>query len=478
VGPSDVFVDYISAVLPSLGETSVRLASLAAVPLLPRGLVLGGDDDAAAIAVKGSARMAALLKRAVRHVSGRERLRDLEIERWGHTLHVSVQDQLRLRSRVGRSPRSHNAGHTAYQGALVEAVWRAWEKRPNAARPEPGDREDFGRWVKHEPRFVRAVTAAWPPLQPTDVIAALRTGAVPVGKVANGLYDGAEQSVLSRSWPGEVLSAADVAVLDELDALLGPLPEPEPDPDDAWDELAELEALAAQHGVTTFADRNRTARLSLDDDHRTYAHVVVDEAQDVTPMQWRMLGRRARGATWTIVGDWAQSAWPDVEEIRSSLDEVMGKARVRTTTLSTNYRTSTEIADLAARVLRRIDPAAVAPAAVRTTGAVPTWTVAADAVAAAPAEIDALLDAVSGTVGVVVPRALRTLVRHPDPRVSVVDPWQVKGLEYDGCLVVAPELVVTEALTEKAGLRTLYVALTRATQRLSVVSTHAEAWLD
>jgi DNA helicase IV len=80
-------------------------------------------------------------------------------------------------------------------------------------------------------------------------------------------------------------------------------------------------------------------------------------------------------------------------------------------------------------------------------------------------------------VGVVVPRSLRTRLRHDDPRVAVVDPWQVKGLEYDGCLVLAPELLVAEALTEVAGLRTLYVALTRATQRLAVVSTQPREWL-
>jgi DNA helicase IV len=274
-----------------------------------------------------------------------------------------------------------------------------------------------------------------------------------------------------------VLSPADVAVVDELEALLGPAPEPEPDPDDTWDELAELEALAAEHGVTTFADRNRAARQVLDDDHRSYAHVVVDEAQDVSPMQWRMLGRRARGATWTVVGDWAQSAWPDVEEVRSSLEAALGTSRVRTAALSTNYRTSTEIAQLAARVLRRIDPEAVPPAAVRSTGAEPTWVVAQDTLDAAPAVVGELLAAVGGSVGVVVPRSLRTRLRHDDPRVAVVDPWQVKGLEYDGCLVLAPELLVAEALTEVAGLRTLYVALTRATQRLAVVSTQPREWL-
>jgi hypothetical protein len=478
VGPSDVFVDYISAVLPSLGETSVRLASLGGVPVLPRDLVLGGDDDAAAVSVKGSARMATLLKHSVRHLAGRERLREIELERWGHTFLVSVEEQLRSRARVGRAPRSHNAGHTAYVGSLVESAWREWERRPSAAKPEPGDRDDFGRWLRREPRFVRAVDAAWPILQPTDVLGALRSGKVPLSKVNHGLYDDTEQAVLTRSWPSTVLTAADVAVFDELDALLGPVPEPERDLDDEWDELAELDALAAEHGLTTFADRTRSGRRTIEQDHRSYAHVVVDEAQDVTPMQWRMLGRRARGATWTVVGDWAQSAWPAVEEIRSSLGTVMGRSRVRTASLSTNYRTSTEIAEMAARVLRRIDPSAVPPEAVRTTGVTPTWTVAPDPVAAAAAAVDTLLGQVAGTVGVVVPRALRTLVRHDDPRVSVVDPWQVKGLEYDGCLVVAPELIVTEALTEVAGLRTLYVALTRATQRLTVVSTHREEWLD
>ncbi len=478
VGPSPVFVDYIGAVLPSLGETSVRLSDLGGLPVLPRGLTRDGDDDAAAVAVKGSARMVPLLKRAIRHLSGVQRVRDLEIVHWGHTFEVSAEEQLNRRAQAGRSPRSHNAGRTAYVASLVEVCWRIWERRPNAPRTDPGDREDFGRWLRSYPDFVREVDRAWPVLEPLQVLEALRSGAIPLAKIAGGLYDAAEQSALSRSWPSTSFSAADTAVFDELVVLLGPPPEPEVDPDDAWDELTELDALASEHGVTTFADRNRGSRAPLlDAEYHTYAHVVVDEAQDVTPMQWRMLGRRARGATWTIVGDWAQSAWPDVSEVRRAMDEVLGKARLRSTELTTNYRTSTEIAALASRVLHRIDPAAVAPAAVRSTGVIPRWVTAEDVAAALPAVLTDLLAEVSGTVGVVVPRALRG-IRVEDPRVAVVDTWQVKGLEYDGCVVLAPELIVAEALTEKAGLRTLYVALTRATQRLVVVSHHDEAWLD
>jgi len=101
-------------------------------------------------------------------------------------------------------------------------------------------------------------------------------------------------------------------------------------------------------------------------------------------------------------------------------------------------------------------------------------------VTALPSAVETLLSQVSGTVGIVVPRGLRGPVRALalDRRVTVVDTWQVKGLEYDGCIVLSPETVVTEAMTERAGLRTLYVALTRATQRLVVLSAHDQDWLD
>ena len=445
VGPSPVFVDYIGAVLPSLGETSVRLSDLGGLPVLPRGLKTDGDDEPKAIAVKGSARMVTLLQRAVRHLATSAQLRDLEIVRWGHAIVIDAGELQRRRSQVGRSPRSHNAGRTAYVAAIVEVAWRSWERRPQAPRPEPGDHEEFGRWLRNDPIFEALIDQAWPVLAPLTVLAALRSGAVPLSKIAHGLYDVAEQATLAGSWPDTSLSAADTAIVDELTALLGPPPEPEVDPDDAWSEEAELEALAAEHGVTTFADRNRSGgrNVAAESDYRTFAHVVVDEAQDVTPMQWRMLGRRARGATWTIVGDWAQSAWPDVQEVRRAMETVLGKTRVRGAELTTNYRTTTEIAGMAARVLRHIDVNAVSPDAVRSSGVEPLWTVSEDLLDALPAALKALLADVSGTVGVVVPRALRVPVRAlvTDPRVAVVDNWQVKGMEYDGCIVMAPEQV-------------------------------------
>ncbi len=474
VGPSSVFVDYIGAVLPALGETSVRLADLGSLPQLPAGLRVTATDDSAAAAVKGSARTVALLRRAVRELGGTRHVPDLELTRWGTGLVVPGGELARRRVQVGRGARSANGGRAAYLTAVTEVAWRTWTRSPGAPREEPGDREDFGRWLRSDPSVLAWLDRVWPVLLPAQVFAALRDGRVDVARCARGLYDDGEVAVLRAAWtPGAPVTVLDAAVLDELAEQLGPPPEPEPDPDDL-DDLAELDELARASEVTTFADRTRrTARdLSAEPDHRTYAHVVVDEAQDVAPLQWRAIARRARGATWTVVGDWVQSAWPDVEEVRAGLASALGRSRVREVELTTNYRTSTEVAELAARVLARIDPAAVPPAAVRSTGVPPALHVGDPAGLAAQLAAD-LLGEVSGTVGVVCPRALLPDVRGrlpEDPRLQLLDPWQAKGLEFDGCLVLAPEQVVAEGRTREAGLRTLYVALTRATQRLSVVS--------
>jgi len=475
VGPSPVFVDYIGAVLPALGETSVRLASLADLPELPRGVTVAGWDPPAAVAVKGSARMATVLRALVRSLAGVRRLPDLELVHWGVTVTVRGGDIARRRSQVSRSSRSHNSGRAAFAAGLVELCWRAWQRRPEAGRIEEDDREDFASWLRGDPAFRRTLDAAWPVLQPWDVLQRLRAGRAPLDELARGTLSEDEVAALRASWAGGApLTAADAALYDELAELVGAPPvEVEPE-DERWDELSELDELARTSEVTTHVDRTARARRNLAEerDYRTFAHVVVDEAQDVTPMQWRMLGRRARGATWTVVGDWVQSAWPDVQEVRDALTEVLGRSRLRQVELTTNYRTSTEIAALAARLLARIDPALQAPAAVRSTGVAPLL-VEGEVLALLPAAVERLLGEVGGTVGVVAPHGLVGPVSDVlprDPRLTVVDPWQVKGLEYDGCIVADPHGIVDEAQHPVAGLRSLYVALTRATQRLVVVS--------
>jgi superfamily I DNA/RNA helicase len=265
------------------------------------------------------------------------------------------------------------------------------------------------------------------------------------------------------------LSVHDIALLDELQVLLGVPARPR------RREAYPLDQLTGLDEVTTFADRwaarrGRTERAAVE--RTDYAHVIVDEAQDLTPMQWRMVGRRGRHATWTIVGDPAQSSWSDPEEAGRARDEALGTRPRRRFTLTVNYRNPAEIAEVAAKVLALAMPGTKSPEAVRSTGLEPRFAVAqGDLGTSVREEVQRLLDEVDGTVGVVVAMSRREQARHwlvgLGNRVVPLGSLEAKGLEYDATLVVAPGEIANES---PAGLRVLYVALTRATQRLTVLS--------
>lgn len=229
--------------------------------------------------------------------------------------------------------------------------------------------------------------------------------------------------------------------------------------------------------LSTQADRQRAAREAArerPEDYRDYAHVVVDEAQDVSPMQWRMVGRRGRLASWTVVGDPAQTAWTGAEEeLTRARDQALGRRRRHQFELTTNYRNSAEIFAVAAAEIRRLYPDLRLPSAVRSTGVEPV------ALTVPPAELEratvaavaALLGEVEGTVGVITPVPRRDevagwLAGLAAPRLQVVTSLQAKGMEYDGVVLVAPAEIRADP---GSGVRTLYVALSRATQRLTTI---------
>lgn len=189
-------------------------------------------------------------------------------------------------------------------------------------------------------------------------------------------------------------------------------------------------------------------------------------------MQWRMVGRRGRHATWTVVGDPAQSSWSDPDEAAEARDEALGSRPRRRFTLTVNYRNPAEIAELAAKVLALAMPGSESPSAVRSTGVKPHFAVVRNSLAeSVRAEAAQLLDRVDGTVGVVVAMNRREEARRwltgLGDRVVALGSLEAKGLEYDATVVVSPAEIADES---PAGLRVLYVALTRATQQLTVVS--------
>jgi len=450
VGPSSIFVNYISQVLPSLGEDSATLRSLGS---LVDGVGADRVDPSDVAAVKGSLRMRRVLGRAVRDaVPGAPT--ELRLLYRGTLLRLTESDLAHVRrSALPRGAR-RNEVRASVTAGLLDALWKQ--------APQDRTRTEFGDDVGDRPEFRAFRRAWWPVLGPADVLGWL-ADRDRLASYADGVLTPDEVDRVAAAYVHDGLSTADVALLDELADLLGTPPAtPRRRADDGYRAV----------GVRVAASVPERAA-----DYRDYAHIVVDEAQDVSPMQWRMLGRRGRHASWTVVGDPAQSAWAgDEAEVVQARDAALGGRRRSEHTLTTNYRNSAEIFALAARVVRQVLPSTALPRAVRSTGIAPEHVVTADLAAATRTAVGALLHSVEGTVGAIAPVARRAEVAAwlstvDDDRLQVVSSLEAKGMEYDAVVLVEPAQVQAES-----GVRTLYVALSRATQRLTTVSTGG-AWL-
>jgi hypothetical protein len=465
VGPNRVFMAYIDQVLPSLGETSVSLRALGEVV---DGVRAGRHDTAAVAAIKGSARMRPLLARTARGpvpgapTSFRLFYRD-------DVLTLSPRQLRTIRRSLLSGGQRRNKMVSAVPGELLDALWQ----QVSGERGLERGRNEFDATLLSLRAFTDFARAWWPPVDAVEVLGWLRDPER-LTQDAGGLVSAEEIDELVESFGRGEPTVEDVPLLDELRYLLGELPEPDPGEDplaDLYDDLVpEVATLDQRSRGAGHGERPTTA---VDDDG--YAHVLVDESQDLSPMQWRMIGRRGRQASWTIVGDPAQSSWPLPQEAAAARAEALGAKPERVFRLSTNYRNSAEIFELAADLARASIPGADLPAAVRRTGVEPRLH------DVEPAELHgsvrdlvaAAAERVEGTVGVVVPDGWRDDVtsvlgrRHAD-RVSVLEPLDTKGLEFDAIVVVEPDLI---AASSAAGIRTLYVVLTRATQELDVVGT-------
>lgn len=474
VGPSGVFMRYIERVLPSLGETAVALRSLGEVV----DGVKGQRHDAPSVAdVKGAARMAELMRRLARQaVPGAPR--EFRIFYRDDNLVLTGRDLNRLRRQLlSQGKRNRQIPRVAH--TLLDALWR----QVAGERGRERGKEEFVDSMLGNTAFVDFALSWWPTLDAPTVLSWLRDPDL-LTRVGEGVLAPDELMLVAKSWqdsPEGDWSVEDVALVDELRYLLGDAPERahEDDP------LAHL-VDENMPELTTVTDREFTRGPSLartEDDG--YAHVLVDEAQDLTPMQWRMVGRRGRTATWTIVGDPAQSSWPVPAEAAAAREEALGDKARHDFHLSTNYRNSSEIYDFAAAYAGRVGLDADLPHAVRSTGIDPEERSVDDLHDGVRAAVTELADAVEGTVAVVVPVERRAEVtawldswpelaeaaagaggRH-EARIAVLTGLDTKGLEFDGIVVVQPDEIEHESATGRA---TLYVVLTRATQRLVTVT--------
>lgn len=401
----------------------------------------------------------------------------LRVVAFGRRLELEADELRRIRESVLGGTAPVNLLRPRARRLLLDALWTKSGSAGRHTDPELAAelRSSFDEDVTSEDSFIAFLDAWWPELTPRGVLAAMADERR-LARWSRRILNQGETRRLARSLKrlgadGKgPLSVHDVALLDELETLLGTPARPRKRRElDPLDQLTGLEELMPQREES---QRERAERLAAE--RTEYAHVIVDEAQDLTPMQWRMVGRRGRHATWTVVGDAAQSSWSDPDEAAEARDEALGTRPRRRFTLTVNYRNPAEIAELAAKVLALAMPGMESPRAVRSTGVEPRFSVVQDGDLAETVRAEArrLLDRVDGTVGVVVAmnrreQAARWLAGLGE-RVVALGSLEAKGLEYDATVVVSPAEIADES---PAGLRVLYVALTRATQQLTVVST-------
>jgi DNA helicase IV len=518
VGPNPTFLSYIGQVLPSLGETSVVLGT---VGQLHPGLDARRTEPPETAAVKGRAEMAAVVAAAVRdRQQVPRRPIELVVEQQSVRLDRDIAHAARTRAR--RSRRPHNEAKRIFRKEavrlLAEQVARTITGPGGRNLLDAGDLADIRDELAESPELNRELEALWPTLSAEQLLTDLFADRRRLGSVARRLPAG-DRELLYRPEPAADVPAdlrwtpADVPLLDEAAELLG----------DDGAEAAAREAAALREEVlyaqgvldvldleedldpellraTDVVDADRlaerqavrrydsTADRAAADREWTYGHVIVDEAQELSPMAWRLVMRRCPSRSMTIVGDIAQTG---DRAGAGSWDEVLApfvERRWRLEQLTVNYRTPAEIADVADDVLAAIEPGLAAPRSVRSSGvpprAVPALVNLDDTVAKVLAEetgavgdgrtavlvpvgrLDALRARLLGTGGPEEPEGAAVDLTAP---VVVLPVSAAKGLEFDAVVVVEPAELLTES---PRGRNDLYVALTRATQRLAVV--HAE----
>ena len=496
VGPSRAFLRYIEQVLPALGETGVVM--LTPAQLVP-GVEAETDDEPAASVLKGDLRMAQAMRRAV---AARQQvpMRPLTLSVDGDTVVLEPRVVAAARTRARRSRRPHNTAREAFvREVLTDLAGRLGQARGQSV--EDDDLPALEADLRDSPDVRREVNLCWMPLTPQRLLADLWAEPERLAHAAPWL-DPAERALLARE-RGSAWTTADVPLFDELAELLG---ESE-DADRAerrrraagWEaeiryaqgvlettggpgDRASAEALADRFAET--GPVLPVAERAAADRTWTYGHVVLDEAQELSPMDWRAIVRRVPSKSMTVVGDTAQSASPAGTTDWAEALEPHVPGRWQVAELTVNYRTPAEVMDLATAVLVAAGDPATPPRAVRSGDAplllpVPETgpEVVADAVRSELAGLD------DGRLAVVTARGrsggLRAaLAPHladgavaadtdsAEAPVVVLDVQEVKGLEFDVVVLVEP-LDVLEG--SPRGVHDLYVALTRCTRRLVVV---------
>ncbi|HVL90970.1 MAG TPA: hypothetical protein VM841_12125, partial [Actinomycetota bacterium] len=340
VGPNRLFLRYVGRVLPALGESG-------ALMVMPEDLVEGirvrATDEPAAARVKGDVRMIRVLEAAIADIQ-RRRVPDISFSFEGYDITLPGRDIVPVVKSLRRGRGTHNARHASLRRRLSARLYDAYRRVLQDREGRNASlillpRKAGEQAIRADESFDAIADSIWPLLTPAALVGTLLSSPDALRSAARGILSAGEIESILRHEP-DAWTAGDIALLDEARSVLGaPIRDRNPDAEDDLDEI------------------------------ETFAHVVADEVQDLTPMALRMLGRRARHASMTIVGDLAQSvgalpprSW---SEIIAHLDPRRGSAVEE---LTINYRTPGSIMDVAVRVLALAEPGIVPPTSVRDGG--------------------------------------------------------------------------------------------------------------
>ncbi len=452
IGPNRLFLRYIERVLPSLGEAGVEEVVL--TDLVPDAR-FGAPESAFSARVKGDVRMADVIAKAV---ADRERpLKEDVVVPFGlSNLRLRAAETNRIVQAARRRFRRHNAARRFVEGEVYAAL--AASSRDGVSAEVVRDRTRGSEEVKV------ALERLWPVLTPAQLLHDLFGSKALLRLAGSRWLSDDEVASLYRPRSVDLDSARwsehDAGLLDEARELLGPR--------------------ALRNGKVRSSDQSEHS-----EEIRTYGHIVIDEAQDLTPMQLRMAARRSLNGSMTVVGDIAQATGPHAPRDWSDvLRHLPDRRPARVTELTVGYRIPAQTMALAARVLRVAAPALAPPSSIRQ-GELPPSIVRVDHGGLGPAivaEIDRFSATVGGSTAVIVADSMMAEVMAAldgsglsfgvapqdglDAHVTLVPVGLVKGLELDTVVVVEPARIVAE---EAQGMRALYVALTRATKSLAVV---------
>ncbi|MGC0410518.1 DNA helicase IV [Streptomyces sp. SAI-195] len=436
LGPNPTFLSYIAEVLPALGESGVRQSTLARE--IARHPVTR-TDDARAAALKHDARTAEVLRRALYARVDPGAAGELAVPDGSYRWRVPAEALARIVADVRREQPPYTVGRERVRARIVRYLQERAERR---AGPRPN------AWVRRVERarpVGAALDAVWPRVRPEEVLAPLLGDPGELARAADGVLDADEQRALlwkgraPRSWKSARWSAADLVLLDEVAGLL-------------------------EHP-------------------EGYGHIVVDEAQDLSPMECRAIARRSAFGSLTVLGDLAQGTTPWAARSWRTLLAHLGRPDAVVVPLTTGFRVPEKVVGLTNRLLERLGVDVPPARSLRGDGEL---TLRACAPGAVPETVvDAVRHALTreGSVGVVaadpdVP-GLRAALdsagvtaagpEAPTARVAVVPASVVKGLEYDHVVAVEPAAIAAAEEPGGRGLNRLYVVLTRAVSRLDVV---------